>query len=100
MVATGYRGNLSIIINESSNSGFAILDAHHMYEEWLQQEPRQSVQMMAVMFMNGLLKRFNTWVNMTTPGAAKEVGLLLGHNEKTVCTWRQDSYDNQGHFTE
>ena len=71
--------------SESSDDsgGFTNVDAHHIYKEWLQQQPRQNVQMMAVMFMDGLLKRFN----MTTLGAAKEVGLLLGHNEKTVCTW-------------
>ena len=51
---------------------------------------------MAVMFMDGLLERFN----MTKLGAAKEVGLLLGHNEKTVRTWHRDFYGNQGHFTE
>ena len=65
-------------------------------EKWLQKQPRQSVQVMAVMFMDGLLKRFN----MTTLGAAKEVGLLLGHNENTVRTWNRDFYDNQDHFTE
>ena len=37
---------------------------------------------------------------MTTLGAAKEVGLLLGHNEKTVRTWCRDFYDNQGRFSE
>ena len=52
--------------------------------------------MMSVMFMDGLLKRFN----MTTLGAAKEVGLLLGHNENTVRMWHRDFYDNQDHFTE
>ena len=30
----------------------------------------------------------------------QRVGLLLGHNEKTVRTWRRDFYDNQGHFSE
>ena len=57
---------------------------------------RQSVQMMAVMFLDVLLESFNT----KTLGAAKEVGLLLGHNEKTVRTWHRDFYDNQSHFTE
>ena len=84
--------------SESSDdsSGFSNVDAHHIYKKWLQKQPRQSVQMMAVMFMDGLLKRFN----MTTLGAAKEVGLLLGHNENTVRTWNRDFYDNQDHFTE
>ena len=71
--------------SESSDDsgGFSNVDAHHIYKKWLQRQPRQSVQMMAVMFnMDGLLKRFN----MTTLGAAKEVGLLLGHNENTVRT--------------
>ena len=37
---------------------------------------------------------------MTTVGAAKEVGLLLCHNEKTIRAWHHDYYRNQGHFTE
>lgn len=37
---------------------------------------------------------------MTTVGAAKEVGLLLDSNEKTIRTWRQDFYSNHGQFTE
>ena len=84
--------------SESSDDsgGFTNVDAHHIYKEWLQQHPRQSVKMMAVMFLDGLLENFNT----TTLGAAKEVGLLIGHNEKTVRTWHRYFYDNQGHFTE
>ena len=84
--------------SESSDDsgGSSNVDAHHIYKKWLQKQPRQSVQMMAVMFMGGLLKRFN----MTTLGAAKEVGILLGHNENTVRTRHRDFYDNQDHFTE
>ena len=48
------------------------------------------------MFADTLMDRFN----MTTVGAANEVGLLLDYNEKTICMWHQDYYRNQGHLTE
>ena len=48
------------------------------------------------MFPDTLMGRFN----MTTVGAANEVGLLLDYSEKTIRTWHQDYYRNQGHFTE
>ena len=53
-------------------------------------------KVMAVMFMDNLIDRFN----MTTLGAAKEVGLLFGHNKKTTRTWRQDFHNSGGRFTE
>ena len=41
--------------SESSDDsgGFTNVDAHQIYKEWVQQQPRQTVQMMAVMFMDG-----------------------------------------------
>ena len=47
--------------SESSDDsgGFTNVDAHQIYKEWVQQQPRQNVQMMAVIFMDGLLERFN-----------------------------------------
>ena len=57
---------------------------------------KHNIKVMAVMFMDNLIDRFD----MTTLGAAKEVGLLLGHNDKTICTWQRDFYNNGGHFTE
>ena len=37
---------------------------------------------------------------LTKTNAAKEVALLLGLNEKTVRTWRQDFSINKGQFSE
>ena len=83
--------------SESDDSeSFSNDDARQVYEEWLKEQPKHNVKMMAVMFMDALIDRFN----MTTHGAANEVGLILSHNEKTIRMWRQDFYINQGRFTE
>ena len=84
--------------SESSDddSGFTNDDAHHVYQEWLKEQPKHNVKVMAVMIMDTFIDRFN----LTTLGAANEVGLLLGLNEKTVRTWRRDFYSNRGRFTE
>ena len=50
--------------------------------------------MIAVMFMDALIDRFNM-----TCGAADEVGLVLNYSQRTICIRRQDFYNNQGHFT-
>ena len=52
--------------------------------------------MMAVMIMDAFITRFG----LTSVGTAKEVGLLLYLNEKTVRTWRKDFYSNHGSFSE
>ena len=82
--------------SDEGSESFSNDDARQMYQEWLKEQPKHNVKMMAVMFMDALIDRFN----MTTHGAANEVGLILSHNEKTIRMWRQDFYINQGHFTE
>lgn len=37
---------------------------------------------------------------MTDVGAASEAGMVIGFNEKTVRTWRNDFYANRGEFSE
>ena len=82
--------------SNESIGGFTNVDVHHIYKEWLQQQPKQSMQILAVMFMDRLLERFN----MTTVGAAKEVGLLFGLNKKQFVCSTEISMTNQGHFTD
>ena len=84
--------------SESSDDGssFTNDDAREVYQAWLKEKSKHDIKVMAVMFMDNLIERFD----MTTLGAVKEVCLLLGHNEKTICTWRRDFYNNGGHFTE
>ena len=36
---------------------------------------------------------------MTDVGAASEVGMVVGFNEKSVCTWKND-FCNEGEFSE
>ena len=81
--------------SDSDNSDFTVDDARRKYLEWLKQQPKESIKVIAVMFMDTPKRRFD----MTTVGAAKEVGLLLHHNEKTIHSWHHDYYRNQGHFT-
>ena len=52
--------------------------------------------MMAVMAMDTFMSRFG----LTTVGAAKEAGLLLHVNKKTLRTWRNNLYANDGIFSE
>ena len=82
--------------SDEDSVNFSNDDARQLYQEWLKEQPKHNIKMMAVMFMDSLIDRFN----MTTRGAANEVGLVLRYNEKTIRTWRQDFYTNQGHFTE
>lgn len=81
--------------SDGDSGSFSSDDAQHVYQGWLQEQPKQNVKMMAVMIMDALVDRFN----ITTHGAANEIGLILGHNEKTVRTWRRDFYSNHGQFT-
>ena len=67
-----------------------------MHDRYTKEQPKHVVKIMAVMFMDALIDRFN----MTSLGAANEVGLVLSHNEKMIRTWRQDFYANHSHFTE
>ena len=82
--------------SDEDSASFSNDDARQVYQGWLKEQPKHVVKMMAVMFMDALIDRFN----MTSLGAANEVGLVLSHNEKTIRTWRQDLYANHGHFTE
>ena len=79
-----------------SEDNFSNDDAQVIYEKWLQEKSKEDIKMIGVMFMDSLMARFN----MTTHGAASEVGLVLHYNEKTVRTWRKDFYANRGQFSE
>ena len=72
--------------NSEDSEKFSSDDARQMYEKWFKEWPKHNIKMMAVMFMDALIDRFN----MTTRGATNEVGLVLSYNEKTIRTWRQD----------
>ena len=71
--------------SDEDSESFSNDDARQVYQEWLKEQPQHNVKMMAVMFMDALIDRFNT----TTCGAVNEVGLILSHNEKTFHIWRQ-----------
>ena len=78
--------------SSESSDKFSSDDARQAYEKWVKEQPKHNIKMMAVMFTDVLISRFN----MTACGAANEVGLVLSYNEKTVHKWRQNFYSNQG----
>lgn len=53
-------------------------------------------KMMALMLHDNFMERFG----LVSTAAAREVGILLGVNEKTVRLWRKDFYTNKGEFSE
>ena len=59
--------------SDEDSVNFSNDDARQLYQEWLKEQPKHNIKMMAVMFMDSLIDRFN----MTTRGAANEVGLVL-----------------------
>ena len=75
---------------------FTSTDAQHAYHDWVKQQPKDTVKMVAVMAMDTFMIRFG----LTAVGAAKEAGLLLQVNEKTVRTWKKDFYSNDGSFSD
>lgn len=79
----------------SDDEDFTVQNAHHIYHDLVQQQPKDTVKMMAVMTMDAFIAQFG----LTSGGAAREAGLLLHLNEKTVRMWRKDGYANQGSFS-
>ena len=77
-------------------SNFTITETKVVYDQWLNSQPKDDLKTMATMVMDMLMDR----LNLTTVGAAAEVGLLLNLSEKSVRTWRRDFYQNKGRFTE
>ena len=75
---------------------FTSTSAQHIFHDWLQQQPKEYIRMMAVMAMDVFMARFG----LTAVSSAKEAGLFLQVNEKTVRTWRKDFYANHGSFSE
>lgn len=82
--------------DEEYTSVFTVDDAQQVYKDWIDDQPKENVRTMAVMMMDTFIQQFG----LTVVAAAKETGLLLGPNEKTVRSWRKDFYHNQGEFSE
>ena len=82
--------------DDADYTGFSTADAKLCYEDWLSTLQRDDTQMMAMMIYDNYVERFG----LLKTAAAKEVGLLLGVNEKTVRKWRAEFYLNGGVFSE
>ena len=46
-----------------------------------------------------LMENFKTRMKLNAKDAATEAGSVVGFNEKTVCRYRNDFFQNKGHFT-
>ena len=66
------------------------------YQEWISSQSKTYVQMLALILMDTFRDRFG----MTDVGAASEAGMVVGFNEKTIRSWRNDFYANHGEFSE
>ena len=64
--------------DDADYTGFSKEDAKLCYEDWLFTLQREDTQMMAMMIYDNYIERFG----LLKTAAAKEVGLLLGINEK------------------
>ena len=70
--------------------------AEEFYKEWIVCQNKYTVKTISIILMNTVKERFG----ITDVAAASEAGLVVGHNEKTIHTWRKDFYENSGEFTE
>ena len=66
-----------------------------VYCDWINDMERADKQKVAMMMYDNYINRFG----LTKTGSAREVGLLLGINDKTVRLWRKEFLSN-GDFTE
>ena len=82
--------------DSDTESDFNETSAKEIYRDWMSSQCKSDVQMMAVVLMDTFRERFG----MTDVGAASEAGIVVGFNEKTVRTWRNDFYANRGEFSE
>ena len=70
--------------------------AKEVYSKWIASQSKTNIKMLVVMLMDIFLSRFG----MGDVGAATEVGIVVGCNQKTVRMWWHDFYGNGGCFSE
>ena len=52
------------------------------------------------MFAIIIMDTFKTRFGLTDVAAAIETGMVVGFNEKTVCTWHEDFFGQGGTFSQ
>lgn len=67
-----------------------------VYKEWIASQCKKTAKMFVIIMMD----TFTTRLGLTDVPAATEAGMVVGFNEKTVCTWHNDFYGQGGTFTE
>lgn len=81
---------------DSEDEEFSESTAQEFYKEWIECQPKYTIKMMAVVLMDTFRKRFG----LTDVAAAKEAGLVVGFNEKTIRGWRNNFYECKGEFSD
>jgi len=85
--------------DDSEEAGDALLTedtAKEVYKEWIASQCKDTTKMFAIIMMDTFRTRFG----LTDVAAATEAGMVVGFNEKTVCTWHNDFYGQGGTFTQ
>lgn len=82
----GFNSDKDEDFDDANYTGFTKEDAKLCYEDWLSTLHREDTQMMAMMIYDNYIERFG----LLKTAAAKEVGPLLGINEKTIRTWKAE----------
>ena len=82
--------------DDADYNDFSKAGAKLCYEDWLFTLQKEDTQMMAMMIYDNYIERFG----LLKTAAAKEVGLLLGINEKTIRKWKAEFYSRGGVFSE
>ena len=81
---------------DSEDEEFSENTAQEFYKEWIECQPKYTIKIMAVVLMDTFRIRFG----LTDVAAAKEAGLVVGFNEKTICMWRNNFYECKGGFSD
>ena len=71
-------------------------DTAAIYSDWISDMKRVDKQKMAMMLYDSYVER----LRLQKTEAAREVGLFLGVNDKTVRLWRRELLCNGGEFSE
>ena len=84
--------NIQNLSDSENSEAYTMFDPQPIYKNFVKKLSSDNRKMFAVLMIINRLE-------YTLVSAAKESGILLGVNEKTVRNWRRDFYENNGTFT-
>ena len=71
-------------------------EPENFYKEWIGCQNKYTIKIIALILMDTFRTRFG----LTDVAAASEAGLVVGYSEKSIRTWRNEFYENDGEFDE